>query len=66
MKKAIYLFAATFMLLGSVQATNSVLIKRYCAAIAAQAYQNFLEDESLSIDECNELAIAVWDACDGL
>ncbi|MGB1268804.1 MAG: hypothetical protein ACPG45_03635 [Flavobacteriaceae bacterium] len=66
MKKVISLCAVALLMAGSTQAMNFEIFKKDCAAIAANAYQNFLEDDSLSVDECNELAIAVWDACDGL
>ena len=52
---------------GSAQAMNSeVLKKKDCAAVSAAAYQHFLDDPTLSNEECDALANAVWDHCEKL
>lgn len=55
------------LMVGRAQAMNfEVLKKRDCAAVSAAAYQTFLQDMTLTNDQCDVLANAVWDACDAL
>ncbi len=53
------------LMVGRAQAMNFEVLKiKDFAAVSAEAYQHFLEDMSISVDEANQWANAVWDSCE--